>query len=66
MPPGHLGRVGEVRRHLAERGGLAVAGNYLDGVGIEGAVASGEAAADAVWTTTLSASDSKIATATAD
>ncbi len=43
--PGHGLRVAELRRHLARQGCVAVAGNYLDGVGVEGSVASAEAAA---------------------
>ena len=46
--PGHGNRIAELRAHLAERGGLAVAGNYLDNVGVEGAVASGDSAAQAI------------------
>lgn len=46
--PGHSGRIAELRRALAERGGLAVAGNYLDGVGVESAVATADAAASVI------------------
>ncbi|MCG8458795.1 MAG: protoporphyrinogen oxidase [Holophagales bacterium] len=44
-PPGHLRRVEALRQQLARMPGLAVAGNWLEGVGLEGAVASGAAAA---------------------
>ena len=56
-PPGHASCVRQLRHHLkhdhhaADAGpvaGVAVAGNYLDGVGVEGAVASGDLAAEAL------------------
>ncbi|MEM6795550.1 MAG: protoporphyrinogen oxidase [Acidobacteriota bacterium] len=47
LVPGHRERVRALRRQLAQvgGGGLAVAGNYLDGVGVEAAVASADRAA---------------------
>jgi oxygen-dependent protoporphyrinogen oxidase len=49
-PPGHANRVAALRRRLGLEPGLAVAGNWLDGVGLEGAVASGDRAAKALST----------------
>ncbi|MEO1087408.1 MAG: protoporphyrinogen oxidase [Acidobacteriota bacterium] len=48
--PGHAARIESLRREVAAHGGLALAGNYLDGIGVEGAVASGDAAARALST----------------
>lgn len=45
LVPGHAARVDELRRRLGALPRLALAGNWLDGVGLEHAVASGEAAA---------------------
>ena len=45
---GHVARVAELRRRAAALGGLALAGGYLDGVGVSAALASGAAAAAAV------------------
>ncbi|MEM1205064.1 MAG: protoporphyrinogen oxidase [Acidobacteriota bacterium] len=47
FPPGHRRRVARLRSDLATVPGLALAGNYLDGVGVEGAVASADAAVEA-------------------
>ncbi|MEM9556080.1 MAG: protoporphyrinogen oxidase [Acidobacteriota bacterium] len=44
--PGHNDRALALRERLAD--GLAVAGNYLDGVGVEGAIVSAETAASAI------------------
>ncbi|MCX5042545.1 protoporphyrinogen oxidase [Aldersonia sp. NBC_00410] len=43
--PGHLDRVAAIRAGVAGLDGLAVAGAYLDGVGVPACVASGTAAA---------------------
>lgn len=45
---GHLERMAAVRQQLERVPGLHLAGNYLRGVGIKDAVASGESAAEAV------------------
>jgi oxygen-dependent protoporphyrinogen oxidase len=45
---GHLDRISKIREHLAAIPGLHLAGNYLKGVGMKDAVASGFEAADAV------------------
>lgn len=45
---GHLERMAAMRQRLERLPGLFLAGNYLRGVGIKDAVASGEAAAEAV------------------
>lgn len=45
---GHLERVGELERRIAQYPGLALAGNAYRGVGIADCVHSGEAAAEAV------------------
>lgn len=45
---GHLERVEGVKRRLAAVPGLVLAGNYLKGVGVKDAVASGDEAAEAV------------------
>jgi oxygen-dependent protoporphyrinogen oxidase len=42
---GHLERIGRIRERLAAHTGLALAGNYLTGVGLNDAVHSGYAAA---------------------
>lgn len=42
--PGHAGRVARVRAAVADRGGLAVAGGFLDGVGVPACVAGARAA----------------------
>ena len=39
--PGHLARMQEVKRQVADLGGLRLAGNYLDGVGLEAVARSG-------------------------
>jgi oxygen-dependent protoporphyrinogen oxidase len=46
--PGHAGRIAEAKDLLRELGPIALAGNYLDGVGVEAAAASGVAAAAAL------------------
>lgn len=46
--PGHAGRVNSMLEELAQRPGLSVAGNYLDGVGLESAAASGVRAASSI------------------
>lgn len=50
-PPGHASRIMALRERLGRESGLAVAGNWLDGVGLEGAVASGDRAAEELSTT---------------
>jgi oxygen-dependent protoporphyrinogen oxidase len=45
---GHLDRISKIRERLATLPGLHLAGNYLKGVGMKDAVASGFEAADAV------------------
>ena len=56
-PPGHTQKVERLRSRLSALVGLHVAGNWLQGVGLEAAVASGDqAVADALeveWTATL-------------
>ncbi|MEM1181970.1 MAG: protoporphyrinogen oxidase [Acidobacteriota bacterium] len=47
--PGHGARVRALRLGVAALGGVALAGNYLDGIGVEGAVTSGDAAARAIF-----------------
>jgi oxygen-dependent protoporphyrinogen oxidase len=46
--PGHAGRVNSVAEDLSNTPGLHVAGNYLDGVGLESAAASGVRAAASI------------------
>lgn len=43
--PGHTGRVAAIRAAVAQVPGLAVAGNYLDGVGVPACVGAADAAA---------------------
>ena len=46
--PGHIRRIAEVRRKVADLGPITLAGNYLDGVGLNLCVKSGFDAAAAV------------------
>ncbi len=45
---GHLDRLTRIQAELANYSGIALAGNYLTGVGIPDSIASGEAAAEAI------------------
>jgi protoporphyrinogen/coproporphyrinogen III oxidase len=47
--PGHLSRADRMRRKAAETPGLFLAGNGLSGSGIPDCIATGEAAAEALW-----------------
>ncbi len=46
---GHAKRVERIRQRLARWRGLALAGNYLTGIGIPDCIRSGEEAAERVW-----------------
>jgi oxygen-dependent protoporphyrinogen oxidase len=48
VPPGHTERVVRLRQLAAGLSGLALAGNYLDGVGVDSAIGAGFAAAAAL------------------
>lgn len=45
---GHLDRLARLRRQAGRHGGLFLAGNYLDGVGVPDCVRAGQLAADAI------------------
>jgi len=46
--PGHIRRIAEVRRRVGDIGGITLAGNYLEGVGLDYVTKSGFEAAEAV------------------
>ena len=46
---GHLDLIGRIQAELVNYSGIALAGNYLTGVGIPDSIASGEAAAEAIF-----------------
>lgn len=48
---GHLDRVAEIRKQAARLPGFALAGNYLDGVGVPDCIHSGEQAAELLFQT---------------